>query len=105
VDSDGDGENNLHEYLAVTFPTNSNSVFTITADFTPLGGDVEVDTEFQSTRARNYALERTQDLMQPAGWTNVSGDVQGLDEEMHLMHTNAAGIGMYRVKAKLPGTP
>jgi len=105
VDSDADGPNNYEEYMAYTIPTDSNSVFTFTAEFTPTGGVVEVIAEFDSLRSRNYALEGTVDLTQSGSWSNMTGNVRGKDEEMDLVSTNAAGTGMYRVEVKLPGTP
>ena len=105
LDSDFDGADNLGEYLAVTHPLSSNSVFTFTAEISPVGSDTAVVAAFDSTRARDYALEATPDLTQPSSWLNVSGNVRGEGEDMELVHTNASGIGIYRVKAKLPGTP
>jgi hypothetical protein len=104
-DSDSDRADNLNEYMACTIPTDSNSVFVFNAEFTPTGTLTEVVAAFDSHRSRNYALEETPDLMQSGSWSNVTGNVRGNDEEMDLVRTNAAGSGMYRVKAKLPGTP
>ena len=105
VDSDGDGPDNLGEYVAYTNPNDSNSVFTFTAEFNPTGGVTEVIAEFDSLRSRDYALEGTTNLMQSGSWSNVSGNLQGIDAPMNLLSTNSAGTGMYRIKAKLPGTP
>ncbi|MCF7864604.1 MAG: hypothetical protein K9L89_07435 [Kiritimatiellales bacterium] len=105
LDSDGDGMDNLGEYIAYTNPTDSNSVFAFTAVFNPTGGVTEVVAEFDSRRSRNYALEGTTNLLLAGSWTNMTGNVPGMDGEMDLVSTNAAGTGMYRVKAKLPGTP
>ncbi len=105
IDSDGDGMDNLGEYIAYTDPNNSNSVFTFTAEFDPTNGMTEVVAEFGSLRSRDYALEETTNLAHLAAWTNVSGYARGIDGEMDLARTNASGTAMYRVKAKLPGTP
>lgn len=105
LDSDNDGLNNLGEYLACTLPLDSNSVFTVAAGIIPADTSVEVMAEFESTRARQYALEATDDLTQPSSWTNVTSFVPGNDEEQQLVHTNASPIGLYRVKARLPGAP
>ena len=104
-DTDGDQSNNYSEYIAYTIPTDSNSVFVITAEFNPTGGVTEVVTEFDSLRSRDYALEETADLTQPSLWSNVTGNIRGTDNEMDLVSTNSGGTGMYRVKVKLPGTP
>jgi hypothetical protein len=105
LDSDNDGADNLGEYLAYTLPLNSNSVFTVSAEINPVGSNTEVVAKFESTRARDYALEETAGLSPPASWTNVSGYVQGNDGEQNLAHTNASPLGLYRVRARLPGTP
>ncbi len=35
----------------------------------------------------------------------MTGNVRGEDASMDLLSTNATATGMYRVSAKLPGTP
>jgi hypothetical protein len=104
-DADGDGPDNYSEYMACTDPNDSNSVFRINGVFTPTGGVMEVIAEFDSHRSRNYALQQTTNLVQSGSWSNVTGNVRGIDAEMGLPTTNAAATGMYRVEAKLPGTP
>ena len=105
IDSDLDGADNLGEYIALTLPLDSNSVFYFTAEFYPTGGLTEVEAEFDSHRSRNYALEESTNLLASASWTNISGNVQGIDDVMYLVTTNSAEEGMYRVKVKIPGTP
>jgi hypothetical protein len=105
VDSDWDGIDNLGEYIAYTIPTDSNSLFYFTAEFNSTGGVTAVEAEFDTIRSRDYALEESTNLMLTASWTNVSGNVRGVDDEMELVRTNETGIGMYRVKVKIPGTP
>ena len=105
ADSDGDGMDNLGEYIALTVPTDSNSVFRFTAEFTPAGRNTEVVAEFESHRSRFYALEEAEDLRQPAAWSRVAGYVRGVDGESELATTNAGGTGMYRVKARVSASP
>ena len=102
MDSDLDGIDNLGEYVAYTIPTNSHSVFVITAVSRPTGSSRDVVVQFDSHRSRNYALEETSNLVVSASWTNLSGYVRGIDGKLNLVSTNAADTGMYRVKAKLP---
>ena len=101
-DSDLDGANNLGEYIAYTIPTDSNSVFTFTAEFTPTGGVTEVVAEFDSLMSREYELEETTNLLQSTAWTNTTGSIRGTDEKMELTTTNSTDSGMYRVKVNLP---
>ena len=105
VDTDLDGIDNLGEYIAFTIPTNDQSVFVITAASSPTGSLADVIVTFDSLRSRDYALEETTNLLPAVSWTNVSGRVRGLDSEMGLPANSAADIGLYRVKATLPGIP
>jgi len=103
LDSDNDGSDNHGEYVAYTHPLDSNSVFRVKVETQAVGDSTEVVARFESTRARDYALEETGDVSQPSSWTNVSGYVQGNDAQRDLIHTNSAPIGLYRAKARLPG--
>jgi len=104
VDTDGDGSDNYDEYIAYTSPTDSNSVFRITGAFNSTGGVTEVTATFNSLRSREYAMEETTNLVD-GGWSNMSGNIRGSDSDMAIVSTNSTGNGMYRVEAKLPGTP
>lgn len=101
-DEDGDGTDNLGEYAAFTIPTDSNSVFSFEAEFDPVYNDMEITAEFDSLLSREYALEVMFDLLSPATWTNVSVYVQGIDDELEIVHTNAHETGIYRMKVRLP---
>ncbi|HEY5621036.1 MAG TPA: hypothetical protein VIR77_00405, partial [Pontiella sp.] len=105
VDSDSDGSDNLSEYTAFTIPTDSNSVFTFTAEFRPTNGVVAVEAEFNSLRTRDYALEQTGNLTNSAAWTNVSGFARGVGGNMEIASTNETDAGMFRIEVKLPGSP
>ena len=105
LDSDSDGMDNYGEYIAYTIPIDSNSIFRIEGEFYPTGGVTEVVVEFDSLRSRNYAMQETTNLVESGSWSNVTGNVRGIDDEMELVTTNAADTGMYRVEVKLPGTP
>jgi hypothetical protein len=104
-DFDLDGMDNLSEYIALTLPNDSNSLFTFTAEFTPSNGTTEILAEFDSHSSRNYALEESTNLLVSTAWTNVSGNVRGIDAEMEIVTTNSTEAGMYRMKVKLPSTP
>ena len=105
MDTDLDGSDNLSEYVAFTHPVDSSSVFTFSAEFNPTGGVVAVEAEFESLMSRDYALKETADLTGETVWSNVSGYVRGVDDEMEFVTTNAADAGMYRVEVTLPGSP
>jgi len=104
IDSDGDGMDNFGEYIAYTIPVDSNSVFRISGEFTPTGEVTEVVAWFDSHRSRDYVLHGTTNLVSGT-WSNLTGNVRGIDDDMGLVTTNDAAAGMYRVEVKLPGTP
>jgi len=104
IDSDGDGMDNYGEYIAYTIPIDSSSVFRISGEFTPTGNVTEVVAWFESHRSRDYVLKGTTNLVSDP-WSNLTVNVRGIDAEMGLATTNTAATGMYRVEAKLPGSP
>ena len=105
ADTDTDRIDNLGEYLAYTDPNDSSSVFVISAAFNTVSNVTEVIAEFDSVRSRDYTLEQSTNLTSAGSWQNISGHVRGEGAAMEIETTNSSGIGMYRVKAKLPGTP
>jgi len=105
ADSDNDGVNNLNEYIAYTIPTDSNSLFIISAQFNSVSNSTEVIAEFDSVMSRDYALEESTNLIAAGSWVNISGHAQGEGGEMEIKTTTSSASGMYRVKAKLPGIP
>ena len=98
-DADGDGVNNLPEYIADTNPTNAASYFHITG----ISNIPPVEIWFQSSANRLYALVSASNLVN-AVWVNVPGEgpragVSGLD---HLTDANATPRQFYRVRVQVP---
>jgi hypothetical protein len=100
VDSDGDGFNNLQEYIAGTNPTNSASYFHITGvtNLPPW------TVFFQSSSNRLYTLySRTNAAI--GSWLAVPGqtNVPGPGGPFTLSDTNAMPFGrFYRISVQLP---
>ena len=69
-DPDGDGMNNLQEYLAGTDPTNSTSYVHIISITATNGNNIIVWT---STAGKNYQVYATTNL--PAGFASISGTI------------------------------
>ena len=95
-DPDGDGLNNLKEYMAGTNPRDGRSVnriFTVA----PTNGRIRV--EFTSFLGQKFVIERS-DTLAPAVWTNVSGTVWGRTDATGVTDTNAASSTrrFYRVR-------
>ena len=99
-DHDGDGATDLHELIADTIPTGSNSFFRITS----IERTNSVSVAFTCTNSRTYSLEKVNALV-TGDWsfvssqTNVSGSASG---NMSLIDTNTAALRMYRVRVRKP---
>ena len=99
-DHDGDGATDLHELIADTIPTGSNSFFHITS----VEGSNFVSVTFTCTNSRIYSLESTVSLT-TGGWfyvvgqTNIPGETDG---SMPLVDTNTAAFRAYRVRVAEP---
>ncbi len=104
-DSDGDSADNLSEYIAFTSPTDSNSVFSFTADITPAGSNTEIAVEFDSLASRFYSLQSTTNLLSTNAWINLTGDFRGIDEKLSVASTNDQPQSFYRINVKTPGSP
>ena len=70
-DWDLDGQNDLHEYLAGTEPTNHTSLLAIS---NATVSNEEKTISWYSASNRSYHVSRTADLQQ-GSWTNISGTV------------------------------
>ena len=94
LDTDGDGVNNLKEYLADTNPRNPGSVFRISA-ISRSGNNVLIS--FTSSATKRYRVERTSDVTS-GPWTTVTDNVQGTGAMIQVTDANAitAGRSFYR---------
>lgn len=96
-DSDGDGVRNLDEYLALTDPTSSNSVFTIAG----IQGGVPLSMAFTSHVSRLYGLSFTTNLVDGV-WSNLPAFQFPESALSTLYHTNPAAAGYYKVRVSTP---
>ena len=69
-DFDGDGQTNQAEWLALTDAADSTSYLRVTQ--TAISGNT-LNVTFPTVIGRNYSLEATTDLANPASWTTVAG--------------------------------
>ena len=73
-DTDGDGLSDLHEYLAGTVPTNSDSVLMFTED--PLrNGTNEIVLSWAGVTNKTYSILSTTNLLLP--WTTNASGIAG----------------------------
>jgi len=71
VDSDGDGEDNLSEYISGYVPTNPSSYFAITSYAGPTTSGTPFIISWESIAGRTYAVNWTSALTN--SFTNISG--------------------------------
>ena len=96
-DPDNDRVSNVGEYLADTDPTDSNSVFFISAFSNETGRTLS----FPSSADRNYNIDWTENL--PAGlWSNLQNNLEGTGEPIVIVDTNEAVQRIYRIEAIAP---
>ncbi|MEM7394628.1 MAG: GEVED domain-containing protein, partial [Verrucomicrobiota bacterium] len=97
-DADGDGCNNLTEYIGDTDPNDADTCMRID-HVVWTGGDAFIT--FDSSSRRNYGLDVATDILNPV-WTEVQSGVSGNDSLLQFVHPNADPRGFYRLKAELP---
>jgi len=99
ADADGDGANNLNEYVNLTDPTDSTSVKKLQANPDPQNSQNIVLSWF-AARARIYTIETTS-LSSP-NWQGLAGAVDLIgDNTMRLITNSASGAGFFRLRAQL----
>jgi hypothetical protein len=101
LDPDGDGFNNLEEYIAGTVPTNGLSYLRATG----IQEDEVCRIHFDSSTNRVYSLGFNPGLT-TTGWARVTGQerIRGRGADMSLVDTNLTQgtAGMYRIEVELP---
>jgi CubicO group peptidase (beta-lactamase class C family) len=100
ADPDGDGANNLNEFINLTDPTNATSAEKLQANPDPQNPGNPVLSWF-ATRGRLYTIESTPDLLSP-NWQGLVGatDIVG-DSTMRFITNSVSGTGFYRVRTRL----
>ena len=100
ADPDGDGANNLNEFVTQTDPTNSTSVEKLQANPDPENSQNLV-LSWLAARSRLYTLETTTDLLS-GNWQGLAGgtDIVG-DNTMRLITNSISGTGFYRLRTQL----
>jgi len=101
-DADGDGMTNLQEYLAGTSPTDSLNVLRITSVVAD-GNDFAVT--FPSVTGKLYAVERNDDLTNPAGWAAIQTNIPGTGSPVTITDPGAASQPRYFYRVRLLPPP
>lgn len=100
ADPDGDGDDNIHEYVAGTTPTNTISYFTLRIERVE-GVSTQMNIVFSPAYvSRNYSVEQVQSLSDVGGWntlTNFTEATNGVERTVtDLANTNP--VGFYRIR-------
>ena len=103
VDQDGDGANNLAEYLALTDPLDTNSVLRIASlSLQPATPKPVAHVVFTSCLARVYGLQTADGLGDSLNWTNTVAARPGKEGADAFVHTNGSTMSFYRLTVRLP---
>jgi hypothetical protein len=99
ADPDGDGANNLGEFVADTHPTNRTSRFAVQA----VDGGGAVRVSFLSSSSRVYSLQYTTHLG-TGTWSDIGGQsgLRGSGAVTSLVDAVPASPRIYRVRVALP---
>ena len=100
ADPDGDGANNLNEYINLTDPTDPGSAARLQANPDPLISQNLV-LSWLAARGRIYNIETTPSLSSP-NWQALAGgtDVIG-DNSIHAITNSTSSRGFYRLRTRL----
>jgi len=95
ADADGDGMNNLHEYIAGTDPLNAKSNLRL-GNYTGDASSSACTIHWPSVLGKTYVIERASSLYSPV-WSMVSTNV-GTGADMEIDDSNGGNTRYYRVR-------
>jgi hypothetical protein len=96
ADADGDGANNLQEYLAGTDPTDPKSVLLVGTHQAAATQSQDCVVHWPSVAGKNYIIERSSSVFAPI-WSQVSTSV-GTGSDMEYHDTTGGPVRFYRVR-------
>ncbi len=97
-DPDGDGQNNLEEFVGGTQPTNASSFFAIEG----IQFDAGTRLSFEGLTGRTYRVLYSTNLLGDILWTDLMAGLSGSNGTMSVTDTNDAPNRFYRVRAAMP---
>lgn len=99
-DLDGDGSDNLTEYIAGTLPNDANSVFKVTTHSAPVSGNSPFIVTWNPVEGRVYNVSWNTDLLF-GSFTNISGDLPYPAGSYTDSVERASPPNFYRIDVKL----
>lgn len=93
LDADGDGQNNLAEYLAGTHPQSASSVFAVTSMTPPSGGQLSIT--WSAVAGKTYQIWSSTDL---SNWSPLDSTITTANTGPQSASVNASGNStFYRI--------
>jgi len=99
ADPDGDGLDNLAEYVTDTDPSDPDSLLSTFIELSPSTGARAI--RFRTSPNRRYTVEASDDLS-PGSWTPVGATVTGTGAEMTIDDTSGLPRRFYHIRVELP---
>jgi hypothetical protein len=96
ADADGDGANNLQEYLAGTDPTDPKSVLRVGTQQSDSTQSQDCVVRWPSVAGKNYIIERSPSVFAPT-WSQIS-TTAGTGSDMEYHDTTGGAVRFYRVR-------
>ncbi len=100
ADNDGDGDDNLSEYISGNNPTNPESFFAVTGFDVPATGSIPFVVSWESVSGRVYGVNWTDRLTN--SFTNISGWLPYPAGSYTDMVDRAGPSSFYQVEVQLP---
>lgn len=97
ADTDLDGMNNYGEYIAMTDPTSSDSLFRVTTTVS----NAVPGLSFPSYFARTYTLSISTNLAEGV-WSNLLYEIPGTDDEITFQQTNNLPHAFFKISVETP---
>ncbi len=98
ADDDGDGADNIHEYVAGTDPLNQSDVFRLLG-LTPVAAPVGVEIKWSSVGLKQYDIERSTNLT--AGFSLLETNLEASATEFMYTDTTATNDTPYFYRIKV----
>lgn len=96
-DADGDGRNNVEEYVSATDPLDSNSFLHVES----ITLQTSVGVRVMGASGRRYDLESLQGLETNTAWNSIQQNVPGAGLPLELLDTNRNDRSIYRIRVHL----